>query len=219
MDAKEKAPRRKGKLFRIDEVIYKPLPWGGFLTREPAALGCLTLILYCSAGTRLGLQNHEIAKSHNHEIHANIRPVTRSLLPFSDCRNSFPNLRREFFLNATGADSSGILNHHGSRSGKGDDQPHQTGKGKAGESNELEQVSVVGIVMPDGSKRDEEQNRRNTCDDDQPNIDAAMQALARAAMRALHEMLLIVAAHFRRYAGDVVPPAGENVANYLIHAL
>ena len=73
--------------------------------------------------------------------------------------------------------------------------------------------------MTDRAKGNEEEYRRDTGDDDQPNIDCAVQPLPRPAMGTVGEVLLVVTAHFRSNAGDVVSPAGKNVAYYLINTV
>ena len=75
------------------------------------------------------------------------------------------------------------------------------------------------IEVADGAKGDEEDDRGDAGDHDESNIDGAMQALARAAMRAFDEVLLIVTAHLWDNAGDVVSPTCEDVAYDLIDAL
>ena len=50
-------------------------------------------------------------------------------------------------------------------------------------------------------------------DGDQQHVDGARQVLAAAALRALRQVMIVVCAHRRREAGDVVSPAGQNVSN------
>ena len=146
------------------------------------------------------------------------KPI-RGLLPVSQCGNSFADLGWEFFLNAAGADAGRVLDHYRRRCGQGNDEPDQSGKSKACECDELEQVSVIRIVVTDCAKSHEEDDGGKAGDDDQSDVDRAMQALARAAVKAFGEVLLVVSAHLGRDAGDVVPPACKNVAYDLIDAM
>ena len=78
---------------------------------------------------------------------------------------------------------------------------------------------MIGIEMTDGAERDQEDDGGNACDDDQSDVNGAVQALARAAVVASDEVLLIVLAHLRRDAGDVIPPTGKDISYYLIDTL
>ena len=53
---------------------------------------------------------------------------------------------------------------------------------------------------------------------DEQDVDGAGDGLAAAAVGALDEMLLVVGAHGRGEAGDVVAPAGEDVSYDLVGA-
>src|SRR2546429_5284379 len=53
---------------------------------------------------------------------------------------------------------------------------------------------------------------------DQADVDAAMQALARAAILATREVLLVVAAHLGGDTGNIVAPACQDAANDRIAA-
>ena len=46
-----------------------------------------------------------------------------------------------------------------------------------------------------------------------------MQALAGAAVLASCEVMLVVAAHFWRQSGDIITPAGQNLAHDRVNAL
>src|ERR1035437_8324364 len=53
----------------------------------------------------------------------------------------------------------------------------------------------------------------------EPDVDAAMQALARVAKLTLHQVRLVVAAHFRSEARDVVAPSGKDFADDAVSTL
>src|SRR6185312_2958493 len=145
--------------------------------------------------------------------------VKLGLLPVADRGDFLADFRRQLFLDAARAQLGGILNHDGSGRGQGNNQPYQAGEGKAGQGDEFEQVGVIWIVVSDSAESDEKQQRRDAGDHDQSNIDGAMQTLPPAAMRAIQEMLLVVGAHFRSNAGDVVSPSCQDVSDDLIYAL
>src|SRR4051794_31641340 len=62
----------------------------------------------------------------------------------------------------------------------------------------------------------EETEREEHCgragEHDQADVNAAMEALARAAPLARDEVVLVIGAHIGRNAGNIVAPAGENAA-------
>jgi len=66
--------------------------------------------------------------------------------------------------------------------------------------------------VPDDTIRKQEDECRNRGQDDQGDIDRAMQSLARSAVLAVREVRFIVPAHLGSDPGDVVPPTGEYVA-------
>src|SRR5713226_7502630 len=62
-------------------------------------------------------------------------------------------------------------------------------------------------------------DRNDQPDDDKeqaPGKRNQLQDLGTTAMVALNEMLLVVAAHLRRDAGNVEPPPGQNIPDHLI---
>ena len=56
-------------------------------------------------------------------------------------------------------------------------------------------------------------------DRDEEDVDGAGEVLAAAAVGAVGEMLIVIRAHCRGEARDVVAPAGEDVADERIGAL
>ena len=53
----------------------------------------------------------------------------------------------------------------------------------------------------------------SVADGDEQDVDGARHVLAAAAVGALGEVLVVVRAHGGREAGDVIAPAGEDVAD------
>ena len=64
-----------------------------------------------------------------------------------------------------------------------------------------------------------EDNSGDASNDDQADVDGAVQTLARAAVNAFCEMMFVISAHLRSNSGYVITPAGEYVADYLINAM
>jgi hypothetical protein len=77
---------------------------------------------------------------------------------------------------------------------------------------------MTGMEMANDSIRQKENHHGRRGQRHQPDIDAAMQALSRVAEGALGQMGLVVAAHFRGKARDVVAPPGQNLADDWVSA-
>src|SRR5215470_20229659 len=73
--------------------------------------------------------------------------------------------------------------------------------------------------MPDDSKRKQKHSCGNRSQHNQGDIDDSMDFLPATAVLALGEVVLVVFAHLGRDAGDVVPPASQNLANEGINTL
>ena len=72
--------------------------------------------------------------------------------------------------------------------------------------------------VPDHAKGQQKHAGGNRGQDDQRNINGAMQALPLAAVFAGSEVLFVAGAHLRRDAGNIVAPAGQNLAYDRINA-
>src|SRR5215469_12224703 len=72
--------------------------------------------------------------------------------------------------------------------------------------------------MTDGPERNQKHEGRDGSYDHEHDIDGAVQDLPGMAVDTLRQMLLVVAAHLRRQAGNVVAPAGQDVADHFICA-
>ena len=68
-------------------------------------------------------------------------------------------------------------------------------------------------------QRPAEKRGRNRGQRNQPNIDDAMNLLAAAAAFTGREVVFVVAAHLRRQAGYIIPPARQNLTHDRINAL
>src|SRR5579864_3551159 len=98
-------------------------------------------------------------------------------------------------------------------------QPDQCRECEPGQRCNLQQQRVSGPKISDDSECQQENSRRNRCQHDQPNVNDAVNLLPAAAVFAGCKMILIVAAHFRCQAGNIVPPARQNLTNDWINAL
>jgi hypothetical protein len=101
---------------------------------------------------------------------------------------------------------------HGHWSGRGDgnDQPDQRRKSEPGKGSDLEPKGMAGLEIADRSERQQKHASRGRRQHNQGNIDQTVQLLTAAAVLAGGEMQLIVSAHLRRQAGDVIPPSCKN---------
>ena len=78
---------------------------------------------------------------------------------------------------------------------------------------------MLRIEVPDDGPRKKENHSGDAGERDQSDIDGAMQPLFAAAIEAPGEMVFIVAAHLGRDAGDVIAPAGEDVADHGVNTM
>jgi hypothetical protein len=77
----------------------------------------------------------------------------------------------------------------------------------------LQRLDVV-----ENGQREEEKEHRQRGQHGQRYIQAAMEALPGAAVRALGKMMLVVLAHLRRDPGNVIPPACKDSASDSVRA-
>src|ERR1700746_881990 len=73
--------------------------------------------------------------------------------------------------------------------------------------------------MPDHSKGQQENSRRQRGQYNQRNVNGAMDFLPAAAVFAGGEVVLVVFAHRGREARDIIPPSGQNLAYEGVDAL
>jgi hypothetical protein len=104
-------------------------------------------------------------------------------------------------------------------SGNGDDEPDQGRKSEAAEGTELKQEGIGRAeVMNDGKGKDEDKCG-DRGQDDQSDIDGAMNLLPRTAVRAGDEMRLVVSTHLGGEAGYIIAPAREDLSDEWLDAL
>jgi hypothetical protein len=111
-----------------------------------------------------------------------------------------------------------IYHRHRRRSGNRNDEPNQEGKGKTGQGREFQPESMARAKMANHAKSKQKNPGRNRSQRNQRNVDGAMQVLTRAATSASHEVVLVVATHFKRNAGNIVAPARQDLADNGINA-
>src|SRR5947209_6155961 len=120
---------------------------------------------------------------------------------------------RQSIVNPTCAQLGGIDHDQWRRSRNRYGQPNQSGEREAGQRGQFENERVLRPEVADYTKSQQEDKSGRGSKRHQSNINTTMQSLAGAAVGALDEVLLIVATHLRSDAGDIVAPAGQNVAN------
>ena len=98
-------------------------------------------------------------------------------------------------------------------------QPEERGKRASGQRNEFQPERVSGIEVPDDAEGQQEHDAGHRSQRNQRNVDDPMEFAALAAVLAGLKVALVVATHFRRDAGNVVSPAGQNAANEFVTAL
>ena len=121
----------------------------------------------------------------------------------------------------------------GERCGDGDQDPQEGREDEAGDGYGLKRdrddmrlvdMDAQGTDMGDELKpMDDDGGEEKGCDGeradgDEQDVDGAGYMLAAAAVGAIGEMLVVVRAHGRGEARDVVTPAREDIANDLIDA-
>src|SRR5579859_2559119 len=131
-------------------------------------------------------------------------------------RQAFANLLGQTIMQLAGVNAGHVGYDYRSRRSDGNDQPDHAKEQKTGQSNQLQHQSMAGRVMAHGAKGHQKHNGGDAGHDHQAQINGAMQELAATAMGALGKVLLIVTAHLRREAGNVVTPAGENISYYFV---
>jgi hypothetical protein len=133
-------------------------------------------------------------------------------------RQAVADLAGQAVVDFAGVDAGYVGNYYWRWRGYRHDEPDHTKEEAAGEGNQLQDQRVARRVVADCAKRHEKHYGGDAGHDHEANIDGAVRELAGAAVGAFGEVLFVVAAHLWREAGNVVPPAGKNVANYLVTA-
>src|SRR5215475_4091782 len=134
-------------------------------------------------------------------------------------RQPFANFLRQAVVNMACTEACCINNRHWGWGGNCDSQPDERRECEASQGREFQNQRVTRLEMVNDTKGQQEYGSRERGEDYQANINPAMQLLARMATLAGGEMLFVVAAHFRRKAGNVVPPARQNLAYHGINAI
>jgi len=133
-------------------------------------------------------------------------------------RQALANFLRQAIVHAPRAFLGGIEHRDWSRRRDGHDYPDDRRQGEPGERGNLQPEGVPGAKVANDSKSQQKNSGRNGGQRDQPYIDDAVHLLAAAAVLAAGKMVFVVAAHFWRQAGDVIPPARQNFSHDWIDA-
>jgi hypothetical protein len=129
------------------------------------------------------------------------------------------NFGGKAIMHAARSDPSDV--HHGHRcwSGHRDYQPEQRRERKSSQCNQFQQQCVPRTKVPDHAEGKQKHGRRNRSQHNERYVDNSMDFLPAAAVLAVREVMLVVLAHLRREAGNVVTPASQNLANEGINTL
>lgn len=122
-------------------------------------------------------------------------------------------------MKITSAREGCILHYQWRRSGDSHDEPHQGRECEAAERAELKPECVRRTEVMDDGEGEDEDNRGNRSQGDERHVYGAMKFLPGKAVDTLGEVSLVVAAHLRREASDVIAPSCEDVADEWIDAL
>src|SRR5579871_1165840 len=98
-------------------------------------------------------------------------------------------------------------------------QPDQRGKSKAGKGSNLQPNGMPWTKVMDDCKGEKKNSCGNRRESDQSDVDQAVDFLPAAAVFAVRKVFFVVAAHFWRKAGNVIPPARQNLSYDWINTL
>ena len=130
-----------------------------------------------------------------------------------------PDFFRQAVMHAAGALLGGVEHRDRGRRCDRHSKPNQSGKSESGQCGDFQPECVPRGKMPDHPKREQENPRRKGRHPDQPNVNNAVDLLPAATVLALRKVVFVVASHLCREAGDIVPPACEDLSNNRINAL
>ena len=114
----------------------------------------------------------------------------------------------------------GDIDHGGwRRRGHGDAQPDQGRQSESRKSDEFENQRMARLEVMNHAEGEQENCAGNRSQNDEAEVDSPVQLLAGAATLADGEVMLVVATHLGRNAGNVVPPAGQDFPHHRINTL
>ncbi len=120
---------------------------------------------------------------------------------------------RQTVVEISSSGDGGILDDERSRSGDSNREPDQGGEGESAERADLKQKSMRRAEVMDDGEGEDEDDCRDRGQGDEGDVDGAMKLLPGPAVIAFGEVGLVVAAHFRREAGNVIAPSREDVSD------
>src|SRR4029077_6845378 len=120
---------------------------------------------------------------------------------------------RQAVMDASRTLFGGVKNRDWRRGAHAHAKPDQGRKAKSHQRSNLKPEGMPRAQVPDYAKRQQEDSRGNGGQRDHPTMDNAMNLLAAAAVFTAGEVAFIVATHLRRQAGNIIPPARQNLAN------
>ena len=114
----------------------------------------------------------------------------------------------------------GRVNHDDWRGGRENHHnPDQRGERESEQRGNFQQQRMARRKVESNAKGQQEHQRRGHGEPQQREVNDAVQAAAAPTVGAAGEVALVVAAHLRSNAGNVIAPAGENAAHKFIAAL
>jgi len=134
-------------------------------------------------------------------------------------RQALPNFFRKPVMNAARSLLGSIEHRYRSRSGHRHSQPNQSRERESCQSSNFQPECVTRPQMTDHAKRQQKYSRRHRCQRNQSHVNDAVKLLPAAAVFTCRQVTLVVAAHFCRQTGNIVPPPGQNLADDWINAL
>src|SRR4051812_9344985 len=109
--------------------------------------------------------------------------------------------------------------HHRRGRNQCNHQPNKGGEGKAHERDDFQDERVPRLQLPNRAESERKKCGRGGRDQDQSNIDGAVDTLASVAAAALREVGFVIYSHLGRKPTDVIAPARKDVADHTICAL
>src|SRR5260370_378849 len=132
--------------------------------------------------------------------------------------DALADLLGQALMHAPRALFGGTQQHDRHRSGDGHDDPHQAGEQKAAQGDHFENHHMAGRVMAHQAEGNQKKPGGNGGDGNQSEVNHAMQHALGAAVRALGQVLFVVAAHFRHNPANVIAPSRQDAPHYAVNA-
>src|SRR3984885_14904788 len=171
-------------------------------------------------------QTQDFENEFHHLITSNRRtrlptptPLRTSKLDPYFFRETLSNLGGQPVMHMARSKLGHIDHHRGRRSSDRHDQPDQRGKGEPSERAHFEPESMARPKISDHRKSQQKHSSGRRSEHDQGDVDDTVELLATAAVLATGEMQLVVAAHLRSQARNIVAPSRKDFPYNRFHAV